>query len=576
MPVRQPILATMVNMRLLFIGAIALLLCGCVLASDETPPNSAEAPASNPATPPNSKNAPNANPNSAAPPGAPTPSPPAPSFAPIALGSFNPAKHGIALPPNPKIMVIPVNDENTKEGMIDQWQASFIERRLHHAKSDHYDLVILEIDTWGGEVPACERINSLIAKCGVPVIAFVKEKAFSGGALISLGCKAIIMQPDSQIGGALAIHMGVDLGKDMRIKMDSSMAATVKILATSNSYPQAIAQGMVDSGIDVLETDDLTHRFMTDLEYDVLKVKPTIVKKWKTKGQILTLTAAEAVNTGLASGTAQDVDEVKVGMGAAPTTALYIADITSSEKAARFLSHPLWRVLFVILGLISLFIELKSPGHGAGYLGFALCLGVFFWLQMFVANAGIIELVLFGAGAMLVALEIFLFPGVGVLGFAGFVLLIASIVLSFLPEGISIGHVWSGEAQPWEADLLNKGLMWSAVTLLSIVTVVIVGLLKGATLPGLSRMALTAQVGGTVNSGRDAAAAAMPSGPRAALDALIGQSGTSETVLRPAGKVRLNGVTYEAVSEGGFLKPGVQVVVLRVSSNSLVVRETPA
>jgi membrane-bound serine protease (ClpP class) len=254
---------------------------------------------------------------------------------------------------------------------------------------------------------------------------------------------------------------------------------------------------------------------------------------------------------------------------------VYIADITPSEKAARFLSHPLWRVLFVILGLISIFIELKSPGHGAGYLGFALCMGVFFWLQMFVANAGIFELILFGAGATLVALEIFLFPGVGVLGFAGFVLLIASIILSFLPEGISITNVWSGNAQPWEAEMLNKGLMWSAVTLLSIVTVVIVGLLKGATLPGLSRMALTTQVGGTVNSGRLANAATdAASGPKAALNALVGQSGTAETVLRPAGKVRLNGVTYEAVSEGGFLKPGVNVTVLRVSANSLVVRET--
>ncbi len=502
-------------------------------------------------------------------------SPAPPLSIPVMKGSLNPAKHGLILPPNPKVMVIPVNDENTKEGYIDEWQAAFIERRLKTARNEKYDLVVLEIDTWGGLVNSCNRINSAVANCGVPVIAYVRTKAFSGGAILSLGCKAIVMEPGSQIGGALAIDMqGHDLNKDMRIKENSTMAASVKVLCDRNNYPIPVAQGMVDSGIDVLETNDLKQRFMTNLDYDIQGVKPVIIKKWKAKGEILTLTANEAVNTGIAAGTANDVDEVMLGLGVKPAS-MELFDISASEKAARALSHPLWRVLFVVIGLISLFLELKSPGHGAGYLGFALCMGIFFWLQIFASNAGMIELVLFGAGAALVALEIFVLPGVGVLGFAGFVLLMSSIVLSFLPEGVSISNIWTGKGQDWEMQLLNKGLMWSAITLISIVGVVIVGLLKGATLPGLSRMALTAQVGGNVKS---LGGPATPGGPAAsaaklALDALVGQNGTAETVLRPAGKVRLNGVTYDAVSEGGFLKPGVNVTVLRVSANSLIVRE---
>jgi membrane-bound serine protease (ClpP class) len=96
--------------------------------------------------------------------------------------------------------------------------------------------------------------------------------------------------------------------------------------------------------------------------------------------------------------------------------------------------------------------------------------------------------------------------------------------------------------------------------------------MKGAKLPGLSRMALHAQMSATING--SAVALATTSGGKPALDALIGQSGTVEAVLRPAGKVRLNGVTYDAVSEGGFLQTGATVKVLRVSSNGLVVRET--
>ena len=507
---------------------------------------------------------------------APTPAAPAlPISIPVTKGSFNPAKRGIVLPPNPKVMVIPVNDANTKEGYIDEWQAAFIERRLKTAKNEKYDLVLLEINTWGGLVDSCSRINSAIANCGVPVVAYVRTKAFSGGAILSLGCKAIVMEPGSQIGGALAVYMGHDLNKDMRIKENSTMAASVKVLCERNNYPIPVAQGMVDSGIDVLETNDPKQRFMTNLDYDIQGVKPIVLKKWKAKGEILTLTANEAVNTGIACGTANEIDEVMLGLGI-PSAKVELYDISASEKAARALSHPLWRVLFVVIGLISLFLELKSPGHGAGYLGFALCMGIFFWLQIFASNAGMIELVLFGAGSALVALEIFVLPGVGVLGFAGFVLLMASIVLSFLPEGVSISNIWTGKGQSWEMELLNKGLMWSAITLISIVGVVIVGLLKGATLPGLSRMALTAQVGGTSKSGGPAVpGGATANAARLVLDSLIGQNGTVETVLRPAGKVRLNGVTYDAVSEGGFLKPGVPVVVVKTSANSLVVREQP-
>ena len=493
----------------------------------------------------------------------------------ITRGSLNPAKHGIGtLPPNAKVMIIPINDEHTTyEGMIDQWQAAFVERRLKRAKDEKFNLVILEIDTYGGEVPACERINRAIAACGVPVIAFVKVKAFSGGALISLGCKAIVMAPSTQIGGALAVSLSGSIDKDMRKKLDSSMSAMVKNLCDANHYPQNIARGMVDSSIDVIETNDPMQRFMTDTEYEVLKIKPAIVHKWKTKDTILTLSANEAVDTGLAAGIANDTDEVLLGMGI--STVPEIANITAVEKIVRWLSYPLWRVLLVIAGIVALFLELKSPGHGAGYLAFILCMGLFFWLQIFVASAGMLELALFGLGTVLVALEIFVFPTVGALAFTGFGMLILSIVLSFLPEG-TIANLWSGNTKPWEVELLNRGLMWSAITLVSIIVIVVTGVLKGASLPGISRMALKTQVHATVGGGGAGAGAialnSFGSG-KPNLDALIGQAGTVETVLRPTGKVRLNGVTYEAVSEGGFLMAGVAVTVLRVSPTGLVVRE---
>ncbi len=490
----------------------------------------------------------------------------------LARGSLNPAKRGVAIAPSGNVMVIPINDaESTKYGMIDDWQAGFVERRLRRAADEKFDLVILEIDTNGGSVAAFESINKAIETCPVPVVAFVKGKAFSGGAIISLGSKAIVMAPGSQIGGAKAVSLFGDLSPDMKQKVDSMMRAMVSNLCDANKYPCAIAEGMVNSDVEVHELTDPNNRFVNGEQLEQMEksltVKPVVVRKWKGKDQILTLTAREAVNAGLASGIAVDAEEVMTGMNIAAKT-FERAEVTTAERVSRFVSHPIWAVIMVLVGLVALFWELKSPGHGVGYILFAFCMGLFFWQQVFAQNAGLIEICCFGIGAVMVAVEIFILPGFGAAGFAGIGLILASIVLAFLPESVSLSNVFRGKVSPWEMERVTAGLKWASMTLVAIVAVVITGLIKGARLPGISRLALQTQVGTPAMAGAGGAAA-LAAPP---LSALVGQHGAAETVLRPAGKVRLGGVTYDAVSEGSFLEPGAAVVVMRVTGNGLVVR----
>jgi membrane-bound serine protease (ClpP class) len=506
----------------------------------------------------------------------------------ISRGSLNPAKRGLNLPLKPKTMVIPINDrDTTKYGMIDDWQASFVDRRLKRAKAEKFDLVILEIDTNGGSVDACERINRSIAECGIPVIAFVKGKAFSGGAIISLGCKAIVMAKGSQIGGAKAVDMfGGDVGESMRQKIDSMMMAMVSNLCDVNKHPKPIALGMVNSDIEVYEIRDPKVRFVTGEELAQMEKvrgsKIPIVRQWKKKDSILTLTAKDAVNSGLAMGLAADVDETYTGLNIAPASVDY-AMITPAEKTARFVSNPLWRILLVLIGIVALFWELKSPGHGVGYITFAFCLGLFFWMQIFANNAGLWEVILFGVGATALAVELFILPGFGIAGFIGIGMILISIIFAFLPEHINLSNLFKRDGlSPWEAEALGTALRWAFLALISIATVIAVGLIKGARLPGLSRMALTAEISGGVQTNENVAGTsggvlAMAPGttrmtPGTEKSMLIGQQGSTETVLRPSGKVRLEGVTYDAVSEGAFLEAGIKVVVLRVSANGIVVR----
>jgi membrane-bound serine protease (ClpP class) len=54
---------------------------------------------------------------------------------------------------------------------------------------------------------------------------------------------------------------------------------------------------------------------------------------------------------------------------------------------------------------------------------------------------------------------------------------------------------------------------------------------------------------------------------------LLGAAGVTTTVLRPAGKARIQGRLYDVVSEGGYVGEGRDIEVVTVSGNHVVVRE---
>ena len=50
-----------------------------------------------------------------------------------------------------------------------------------------------------------------------------------------------------------------------------------------------------------------------------------------------------------------------------------------------------------------------------------------------------------------------------------------------------------------------------------------------------------------------------------------GKQGIAKTVLRPAGKVEIEGKVLDAVTQGDFIRPGESVVVIKAESNRVVV-----
>ena len=108
-----------------------------------------------------------------------------------------------------------------------------------------------------------------------------------------------------------------------------------------------------------------------------------------------------------------------------------------------------WLLLFV--GAFMLVIELKLPGIGLPAIISALAFLLFFWSHYLSGTADQLEIILFLIGLVCLAVEIFVFPGFGVFGMSGILLMLCSIVLA--------SHTFIWPTQDYEYQELGHTLL---------------------------------------------------------------------------------------------------------------------
>ncbi|MFN6945900.1 MAG: SDH family Clp fold serine proteinase, partial [Cytophagaceae bacterium] len=85
---------------------------------------------------------------------------------------------------------------------IDPRMSRYVELALDDAKEQAVDLVIIDMDTYGGAVNDADKIRTLLLDFETPIYVFINKNAASAGALISIACDSIYMAPGSNIGAA--------------------------------------------------------------------------------------------------------------------------------------------------------------------------------------------------------------------------------------------------------------------------------------------------------------------------------------------------------------------------------------
>lgn len=408
------------------------------------------------------------------------------------------------------------------EGDIDLGLSPYVKRIVEEAQANFADAIVFEINTFGGRVDAATQIKDAILDSKVPTIAFINKRAISAGALIALSCEKIIMVPGASIGATTVVDQ---TGEKQAEKYQSYMRSEMRSTAEKNNRRTDIAEGMVDEQVVVEGLVDST--------------------------QLITLTSTEALYYGIADTVLTDINQVLIYAGL-ESADIIEEDTSWAEAFIRFLSHPIVSSLLIMIGLVGLFTEIKTPGWGLPGTAALIALALFFGSGYILELASVLEILIFVAGVILLAIEIFIIPGFGLFGILGIVAVIASLFLGLLSD-----------FQLVSSEMLSYAVIQLAISLVATL-VLIYGLSKFLPKTNMwNRLILETNI--TAKSGYGTEISD--------LDHLISKEGTALTDLRPSGTAVFNNKRYDVVTQGEYIVKGKNVKVLSVEGSKVVVGE---
>ena len=436
----------------------------------------------------------------------------------------------------------------TLEGDVDPGMNDYVRRAIAEAKAQSPDLIIFEINTFGGRLDAAfDIVDTITGIHDIETIALVRQKAISAGALIALSCNKLYMMPSTTIGDCAPILQSQEGPQILGEKIQSPLRAKFRNLAQRNGYPELLSEAMVTPELEVLEltrNDSVFYLESTEYESYTDAVKESFDSRrvLVRDGELLTLTNEEAEDLGFSEATVKDLAELQERLQVAHTAPIAIS---WAEELARSIAG--FSGILMLLGFGALYMEFKTPGFGIfGIIGL-VALTIVFAGQYVSHLHDQLPLVLALLGVLLFVMEIFIFPGTFLFGIAGMGLIIAALALTFqiselpafLPELPSTSPHW-----------MQALLYIVSCALLALVIPVLGSRYVLPMLPEGYTPIMKADLG-------DTTAPVCEDGK----SLRVGDLGVAHTPLRPSGKATFGAITLDVQSRTEFLDTGTPVSV---------------
>lgn len=419
-----------------------------------------------------------------------------------------------------KVYIFEINTEIAPPA----WRTT--KKAFAEAREWNADAIILRLNTYGGQVDMADSIRTKLLRSPVPVYVLIENNAASAGALISIACNKIFMQPGSTIGAATVVDQS---GKPVPDKYQSYMRSKMRSTAEQRGRNPDIAEAMVDPD--------------------------KVVEGISKEGKVLTFTTKDAIEHGFCEAELNNVNEVLAFLQI-PKAETKTYKPERVDKVINWLINPAISGVLILIIMGGIYFELQTPGLGfpiAAAVAAALLFFAPYYLEGMAENW---EILLFIAGIALLAVEVFALPGFGVAGIAGVVLITAGLVLSMVEN---VGLDFSGV----DVGNFTQSLLTVLIALLgSMIMALVVGakLFNSGALKKIVLNSVQQKEQGFVSN-------------KSVNSSLHKKTGVSTTDLRPGGKVKIEDEYYDAASIEGFIPAGTEVIVVQTDSFQVKVRK---
>ena len=397
---------------------------------------------------------------------------------------------------------------------------------LEEASKNDYDIVVIEMDTYGGAVNDADDIRTRILDFNKPIYVWINKDAASAGALISIACDSIYMSSGASIGAATVVTGD---GAQAPDKYQSYMRSIMRSTAEAKGRDPKIAEAMVDE----------------DISVDSVSME----------GKVITFSTKEAIKYGFCDAELNSVEEILVRQGV-ENFEIVEFELGSAEDIISFFLNPVVSSILILLILGGLYFELQTPGIGFPIMASVTALILYLVPYYLNGVAENWEIVLFFIGIILIAIEVFIIPGFGVFGVFGLFTSIGSLIL------IMLNNDFFDFTFVLSKDLVSSSLS-VLISVFSFLLLVIFGGVKITDTKAFKKIALeeTQELSKGFTSKKYS-------------DELIGMKGKSFSVLRPSGKIIINEKIYDAYTNGEFIEKNKNIEVISNEGSSLKVKKS--
>lgn len=401
----------------------------------------------------------------------------------------------------------------TINGPITGFTKDFIEKGIKKASNEPDGAVLVKLDTPGGLVSATQDIVKDILNSPVPVIVHVAPsgaRAGSAGTFITLAGHVAAMASGTHIGAAHPILLtGGDLKGDARKKVVNDTIAFIRSIAQKRKRNSKWAEDAVRKSVSITAKEALKKGIIdciADNNEDLFK---------KIEGKTVDVVAQGKIKKRSLHLSGQPVYEIELSL---------------VDKFGRKLGDPQIMLILLVIGILGIYLEIKTPGAILpGLIGAIALVGFLFASRILPINY---------LGVLLIFLAIILFiaeiyvTSFGALTIAGLTSLAIGLKVLFQTEK-SIGL------------RLPFSMIFGIVAVIGMV-VIVLGVLLARDIRRKKR------------TGREG---------------LVGEAGIAKTPIEKSGKVFIHGEIWDACSEGETIEEGSSVRVKGVKGLLLVVEK---